>query len=190
MGCAAFTFLGIYVAAANKTNTWIVGESGAVGAILFFVASYRAWKRQSDAKTDVAAKLMAATRKPDLQGTFYDVSIRQFPYQDQSKSGAWIDFKIYVCNQSQAETTIRETVITASELSGQSHRFTKNVELHPLSPFWKDVLSYGLGQRFIAQAGLDGIGFNMIDPATVRVSVIDAFGVEHPLSRAASAEAP
>lgn len=48
MGCAAFTFLGIYIAATNKSNAWIVGGSAALGTILFFVASYRAWKKLYD----------------------------------------------------------------------------------------------------------------------------------------------
>jgi hypothetical protein len=50
MGCAAFTFLGIYVAGLNKSNAWIIGSSAALGTIFFFVASYRVWKRQNNAR--------------------------------------------------------------------------------------------------------------------------------------------
>src|SRR5579863_6585809 len=160
--------------------------TGIVTVLLVFRAQYDAW-RDSQEKCEAE---MARNVMPDLRGTFSDVSIRQFPYADQTKSGAWIDFKIYVCNQSNAETTIREMAVTASTLSGQLYRFTSNAEFHPMSLFWKDVLSRGIGQRFVAHAGLEGIGFNMIDPATVTVSLIDGFGREHPLSRDASGVMP
>jgi hypothetical protein len=138
-------------------------------------------KLQKLLSDEQANKLM-----PDLQGTFCNVSISQFPYADQSKPGAWIDLRIFACNYSHAETTIREMVVTASDLSGRVHRFTKNIQVVLLAPW--NVFRRGVGLSFSAQAGLDGIGFNMIDPDSVKVSLIDAFGVEHPLSRGASTE--
>jgi hypothetical protein len=50
MSCAAFTFLGIYIAAGNKGNASVVNSSAALGFVLLFVASYRAWKRQYEAR--------------------------------------------------------------------------------------------------------------------------------------------
>jgi len=59
MGCGAFTFLGIYVAAANRSNVWVVGSSAVLGSALVFVASYRAWKRQNTARIQAETELKA-----------------------------------------------------------------------------------------------------------------------------------
>ncbi len=66
MGCAAFTFLGIYVAWANKSNEWVVTGSACLGMIFFFVASYKAWKRQYDAREKAETELNA---EADIHGT-------------------------------------------------------------------------------------------------------------------------
>jgi hypothetical protein len=57
MGCAVFTFLAIYAAATNKSNAWVVGASSAVGLVMFFVASYQAWRRQHDASEGLQEKV-------------------------------------------------------------------------------------------------------------------------------------
>ena len=59
MSCAAFTFLGIYQVGFNKANTWVVGSSASLGAVLFFVASYRAWRRQHEDSVEAKSKLLA-----------------------------------------------------------------------------------------------------------------------------------
>jgi hypothetical protein len=46
MGCAIFTFVGIYAAATEKSSAWVVWASAVAGAAMFFVASFQAWKRQ------------------------------------------------------------------------------------------------------------------------------------------------
>ncbi len=46
MGCAGFTFLGIYGLAANKTGLWMFRASIVLGAFFFLAASYRAWDEQ------------------------------------------------------------------------------------------------------------------------------------------------
>jgi hypothetical protein len=69
MGCAFFTFLGIYVAAANKSNAWVVGSSVVAGTVLFFVAFYRAWMRQNVAKTKAEVdlkKFINALKGPEV----------------------------------------------------------------------------------------------------------------------------
>jgi hypothetical protein len=165
---------------AVKVVRWAAWTTGAVTILLVFVAQYDAWLEELIGRTTEEAKNL----KPDLQGTFSNVSIRQFPYADQSKPGAWINFMIFACNRSHAETTIKEMVVTASDLSGRAHRFTKDTQFVLLAPW--NVFRRGVGLSFSAQAGLDGIEFNMIDRDSVRVSLIDAFGIEHALSRAAS----
>lgn len=68
MGCAAFTFLGIYAAATSQTPAWAVRASFALSAILFFVASYQAWKQERESLTDELSK----NQQPDIRGEAYD----------------------------------------------------------------------------------------------------------------------
>jgi hypothetical protein len=73
MGCGAFTFLGIYVAAANRSNAWVVGSSAALGSVLVFVASYRAWERQNTARILAETELKAfvdALKGPEVWLSF------------------------------------------------------------------------------------------------------------------------
>lgn len=58
MGCAAFTFLGIWQAAASKSNAWVVVCSATLGTALFFVASYKAWNRQRERAAKAEARLV------------------------------------------------------------------------------------------------------------------------------------
>jgi hypothetical protein len=57
MGCAAFTFLGIYAAAANKSNVWVVGASAAAGTVMFFIASFQAWRREHEASNNASERI-------------------------------------------------------------------------------------------------------------------------------------
>jgi hypothetical protein len=46
MSCAAFTGLGIYVAFANKPNSWVVRASFTLAMIMMIVAFYQAWREE------------------------------------------------------------------------------------------------------------------------------------------------
>ncbi len=48
MSCAAFTFLGIWAAAAGKSGAWVLWASFVLGVAFFFVATYRAWVREHE----------------------------------------------------------------------------------------------------------------------------------------------
>jgi hypothetical protein len=60
MGSAAFTLVGLYAAWQQKTNSWIFGASLVLALAMFFVASYRAWKEEHD------ARIAAETERPDI----------------------------------------------------------------------------------------------------------------------------
>jgi len=80
MSCAAFTFFGIYVAASNKNNTWIVAGSAVLAAAMLFVAFFRTWKRQYDERTEFEAEL---NKQADIQGTITVISAPFSPYGDR-----------------------------------------------------------------------------------------------------------
>jgi hypothetical protein len=78
MGCAAFTFLGIYIAKTGQSNDWIVKASFVFGTVFFFVASYRAWKRQYEKTLELAAKIDDLTAIKPPTGFLMDVQVRDF----------------------------------------------------------------------------------------------------------------
>jgi hypothetical protein len=51
MSCAAFTFLGIYVAAFNKGRDWVLWGSFLLGITFLLVAAYKAWLTEYDKRT-------------------------------------------------------------------------------------------------------------------------------------------
>ena len=44
MSCAAFTFLGVYVVANNKSNSWALGATFGMALFMLLVASFLAWR--------------------------------------------------------------------------------------------------------------------------------------------------
>ncbi len=51
MGCAAFTFLAIYVEATNRGNEWVFRATWVLAGVMAFIAFYRTWKRKQDELT-------------------------------------------------------------------------------------------------------------------------------------------
>ena len=120
MGCAAFTFLGIYVAAANKSNAWIVASSAALGYISFFTASYRAWKRQHDRSNEERVKREleeAKNTRPSLRGEVFDFQTQGL-YGESNTPNCFtgIACTIYMCNERNVVTTLKEVIFDGSAL--------------------------------------------------------------------------
>jgi hypothetical protein len=57
MSCAVFTFIGYYAAANNKGNGWIVGAVGVAAVLMFFIASFLAWKEQYEKASEEIPEL-------------------------------------------------------------------------------------------------------------------------------------
>lgn len=88
MSCAAFTFLTVYVAATNRSNPWAVGGSAVLGFVFFFVASYRAWKRQNDLRIETEARLEKALMAgPVLSLGFNNVPLAEKFYVENRGEG-------------------------------------------------------------------------------------------------------
>ena len=57
MSCAVFTAIGIYAAAAGKSNGWIVSASATAAIGLFLVAAFLAWNDEHQAKNTAEKQL-------------------------------------------------------------------------------------------------------------------------------------
>jgi hypothetical protein len=70
MSCAAFTILGVYVAASNKGNAWIVGGTTVLAAACFVVAAYQTWRDQYDLyAAEVVKNQQAEIHSPTVAAT-------------------------------------------------------------------------------------------------------------------------
>ena len=69
MSCAAFTFLGVYVLAAGKSNQWALGVTFGTALLMLLVASFLAWKDQYRRAESLALELATLkTERPELVG--------------------------------------------------------------------------------------------------------------------------
>jgi hypothetical protein len=133
MGTAVFTFLGIYVAAANRSNQWVVGASAVAGGILFFVASYRAWKRQHDVLQQTQrqlseqdfqkAQLAAIREQTETQKAHTAELARQFDEQVRENSPITKAFR--AVEEKEARTKMG--------LEPESEEYYRRVWLHALT---------------------------------------------------------
>ena len=57
MSCAVFTGIGIYAAAAGKSNGWIVSASTTAAIVLFLVAAFLAWNDEHQARNTAENRL-------------------------------------------------------------------------------------------------------------------------------------
>jgi|ERR1700722_9266263 len=63
MSCAAFTFLGVYAAATDRTPEWIVHVSFLLALIFVVVAGYRTWRDEHVARIEAENELKSARIK-------------------------------------------------------------------------------------------------------------------------------
>jgi hypothetical protein len=96
MSCAAFTFLGVYIAGSNKSNGYVVWGSVTLGVVFCFVASFRAWKREHE------ARIIAEDRmKP--KAVIRNLSSRVWPIGQAGISVTGKEYYFDVFNSSEAE---------------------------------------------------------------------------------------
>src|SRR5436189_3776654 len=73
MSCAAFTFLGIWVAAANKGRDWLLWSSFGLGLAFVLFAAYKAWADEHEAWVREHEKVAALTEKLDVTITVHGI---------------------------------------------------------------------------------------------------------------------
>lgn len=63
MSCAAFTFLGVWVAYANKRRDWILWGSFLLGIAFLMIAAYRTWLKEHRRSLDEMVRSAAVIQR-------------------------------------------------------------------------------------------------------------------------------
>ena len=172
MGCAAFTFLGIYIAGANKSNAWVVGASVILGSAFFFAASYRAWLRQHDARLKAEADLNA---EADMRGTIWFTIMQHNPLQDQTKDGSGLRFHCRCANHGQKSCEISRALLILSGADFENDfRLEKPFPLHL-------VKTVGPGEQFICNDAftIRGVKQSQLSRSEITIHLVDSLGTEY-----------
>jgi len=140
MSCAAFTFLGIYAAAANKRNEWIVRGSIILGNCLFAVAAYDVWRDEYRKGQDAAIEY-----ETSLEGIRrdYDLACAQRETATTELKDLTAEF--------QSERNILSREIGRPEIS------LRFAEPDVREPVWEGStrISYGSESEFVVRNGSD-----------------------------------
>ena len=180
MSCTAFTALGVYIAATNKGNAWVVGGSAVFALIFLVIASYRTWRDEHDRYIGEITK----NQKPDIRGEAFNFSGYGIFGEGQT-CGHWsVDcqttFELFLCNQRPINTTLKDIHLDGSKLVPPViFRLSED----PPASF---ELPHGIGKtiKVKADATVDGSRIADVPPIIMddlRVQVEDAFGQEHPI---------
>src|SRR5260370_28041402 len=80
MSCAAFTFLGIWTAYANKGREWVLWSSFLLGIVFLMIAAYRAWLAEH-------RQLLTTSQTADasIRGLKEELA-RKHPYDEQAEA--------------------------------------------------------------------------------------------------------
>jgi len=146
MSCAAFTFLGIYAAAANKPNEWIVRGSIILGICFFAVAAYGVWRDEYRKGQDAAIEYetsLAGIRRD------YDLACAQRETATTALKDLTAEF--------QTERNILNREIGRPEIS------LRFAEPDAREPVWEGStrISYGPESEFVARNGSDRDAFGV-----------------------------
>jgi hypothetical protein len=182
MSCAGFTILGVYIAATNKGNGWVVGGSAFLATVFFVVAAYRTWRDEHDTYTSEVAK----NQRPDIRGEAFDLSGEGIYGEGYDQPGHWSvscqsSFELYLCNHNPVNTTLK-----AIELDGSRLRPPVTFDFDRLNIPDGTELVHGIGTKFTVQvnATVEGMRLADISPIAMddlRVNVVDAFDHKHPI---------
>ena len=170
MGCAAFTFLGIYIAATNRSNGWAVGASAALAAFLFFVASYLAWKEQHDALSKAEAELNA---EADIRGTIWAKSDEQNPYSDQSRRGSILHYVCDCANHGRKSCQINQARLVFHPPNDRTS--FESIDRFPFA----STVAPGDQFRYQGQFLVDGVTSIELQQCRVEVYLMDSLRVEY-----------
>jgi len=164
LSSAIFTIIGLYALIAGKSNHWIVTASIAVGVILFFIASFLAWKEQYNARIAAEYRLNgdSAKKQKELkirvgaamkQGAdIYDSFIsalngRDFSEVDQ-KADEWIKQTYKMLNEaeepSDAESfsQVRHIVLSREHVASFMHLPEWKRERVAIFSFYRHALNH------------------------------------------------
>jgi hypothetical protein len=189
MSCAAFTFLGVYVAATGKGNGWVVGGSAFFAVVFFTLAAYGTWKDTYDKyMTEVATN-----QKPDIHGEAFDFRCcgihGDTVYRDYKSTHSGVTFELALCNYRPITTTLKNIEVDGSRLTPLV-RFEFDVTEALLKRIAFPVgldLPHGIGKRITVtvEATVDGMHSTEVPTIALdnlHIRIVDAFDQGHPIS--------
>lgn len=186
MSCAAFTFLGVYAAAANKASTWIVAGIGFLAVLFFVVAAFKTW---ADEHRKCVAEI-AKNQKPDIRGEAFDFLSSEGSgegnYRDHWRSYTDLTFELFLCNQRPVTSNLRAIELDGTQLvppvtfDVMRHAVNMEPDLTTL-----DVeLSQGMSRTLSVNGTATVYGMRLADVPPIMldkliVTVIDGFEQRH-----------
>jgi hypothetical protein len=186
LSCAAFTGLGVYAAASNKGNVWIVSGSAILAVVFFVVAAYETW-RDEHRSLEVER---SRNQQPDIQGEAFN-----FEFQGPCMDGVsdthrdvtfGVTFDLFLCNHRPVDTTLKAVVVEGSRLKPPvKFEFTFVQPTLHMVPFpLGEELPHGKGKKIevAVLATVDGMHFAELPPIhldNLQIHVVDAFGLAH-----------
>jgi hypothetical protein len=188
MSCAAFTILGVYIAATNKGNGWVVGGIAFLAAVFFLMAAYRTWRDEHHRYIGEVAR----NQRPDIKGEAFNFS-GYGVHGEGHEHGHWsagcnVTFEIYVCNHNPITTTLKAVEVDGSRLTPPVNfdfRVIEAVLREPAFPVGMEM-PHGMGKtmKVRATATVDRMRLAEIPPIVlddIQVHIVDAFEHKHPI---------
>ena len=178
MSCAAFTGLGVYAAATNKGNSWVVDGSFVLAVVFFVLAAFLTWNDEHQKYVAEVAK----NQMPDIKGQLEMVGSGMNGTGETSCSCDLI-FDLSLCNHRPVNTTLQGIDFDGSQLTPPVVFSPSVAHRHKWFPAGK-LLTHGIGvtAQAIVEARVSGTTFTSLSLDALRVHVIDAFGNRHLLS--------
>jgi len=185
LSCAVFTVIGVYAAATNKANSWVVSTTVVAAVAMFIVASYLTWKEEHDMYTTELVR----NERPDIQG---QVGVAGYGISgEHQEEGRWsvscdVDFQLKLCNHRPVPTTLQKIECDGSRLKPPVVFHTWQVDALDGSPIGTEM-PQGIGKTIdlALYTTIDGVRWDdvhAIDLTPLKFYVIDAFGQRHLLT--------
>jgi hypothetical protein len=169
MGSASFTFLGLYATDFRKSSRWVTGSSLVLGWIFFFVASYRVWKRQYDARMKAEAELNS---KADIRGTITITLMEHDPTSYPNPLLSGLRLKCNCTNHGMTACEISKAAIVLSDADGkQLHRFDHPIAAKTVEP----------NRQYTCESTrwFSGLLFSELNESSINIYLMDSIGKEY-----------
>ena len=188
MSCAGFTILGVYIAATDRGNGWVVGGSAFLAAVFFVVAAYRTWRDEHEKYTAEVAK----NHRPDIRGEAFNFSGYGI-HGDGQYRGHWsascdVTCELFLCNHSPINTTLKGIELDGSRLTPPvTFDFTGTDPMLRAAAFPVGLeMPHGIGKTITVRltATVDGMRIADIPPIVMdnlQATIVDAFEQKHPI---------
>lgn len=183
MACAAFMILGVFAAAANKTNVWLVGGSLLLAVVFFGAAAYQVWREEHCRYIGE----VASYQSPDISGEAFNFSGYRIQGDDRTDWSASYKVKseILFRNHSPVNTTLKKIELDGTRLT-PAFLFDFGAALgEPAFPVCREM-PHGIGMQITVRvaAMVGGLRMRQIPHMALdnlAVHIVDAFEQKRPI---------